>query len=62
MKAEQEEQPEYVISFRIKFTEPMHRFLKDYKMMYGSTIQWFVETAINEKIQQVIVKEDLGEL
>lgn len=60
--AEKEEGNEYVICYRINFTEETSKFLKDYKQAYGVSIQHFVETAVNKHILETKIKEDLGEI
>lgn len=49
-------------SFRIKFEQEDVDFMNDYKDEYGASIQWFVEKAVKERIQQIKVKQELEEL
>lgn len=49
-------------SFRITFTEEDAQFVNDYKDIYGASIQFFVETAVKNRIQEIKLKQELGEL
>lgn len=48
--------------FRIKFEQEDVKFMNDYKEAYGSSIQWFVEQAVKNRIQELQLKIDLGEI
>ena len=49
-------------SFRIKFEKSDVEFMNDYKDVHGATIQWFVEKAVKDRIQDIKVKQQLEEL
>lgn len=57
MKQQKEE-----TSFRIVFSKEDVDFMNDYKETHGASIQWFVERAVKERIQDIKVKQQLGEL
>lgn len=47
--------------FRIQIEEDDIEFMEEYKKDYGTPIQWFVETAIKERIMKIrltLKKED----
>ncbi len=48
-------------SIRTTFQEEDMRFMLDYKQEFGSTLQWFIETAVKEKITAIRIKQQLGE-
>lgn len=50
------------LSFRINFEQEDVDFMKDYKEEYGASIQWFVEKAVKERIRDIKIKQELGEL
>lgn len=58
----EEQEDGYVVSYRIKFNDDSSKFMRDYKQAFGVSIQHFVEQAVNEKIIQTKIKEDLGEI
>jgi len=48
-------------SIRVPFEEDDMRFMNDYKQEFGSTLQWFIQTAVKEKIFNISVKQQLDE-
>jgi len=48
-------------SIRVLFEEDDMRFMNDYKQEFGSTLQWFIQTAVKEKIFNISVKQQLDE-
>lgn len=48
-------------SVRVPFEEDDMKFMNDYKQEFGSTIQWFITTAVKEKIFNIQVKQQLDE-
>jgi len=48
-------------SFRISLEEEDVKFMEDYKLEYGGSIQWFVERSVKERIETMRVKQQLNE-
>ena len=46
-------------SLRVTFNNEEYKFMSDYKEAYGVSIQFFVESAVKEKILGIKIKEDL---
>ena len=46
-------------SLRVTFDTEEYKFMSDYKEAYGVSIQFFVESAVKEKILGIKIKEDL---
>lgn len=53
---------EKLISFRIRFEQEDVDFMEDYKAEYGSSIQWFVEKAVKDRIEHLKIKQQLKEI
>lgn len=49
-------------SFRIVFEKDDVKFMNDYKESHGASVQWFVEKAVKDRIEQLKVKQQLGEI
>jgi len=49
-------------SFRITFNRETVEFMNEYKETHGSSIQWFVEKAVEDRIQEMKIKVQLGEI
>lgn len=49
-------------AFRITLDKEDVDYMNAYKEEYGSSIQWFVEKAVKERIASLKVQQQLGEL
>jgi len=48
-------------SFRIELDKEDVDFMNQYKENHGSSIQWFVERAVKQRITEVKIKQELNE-
>ena len=49
-------------SYRIELDQEDVDFMNDYKATHGSSIQWFVEKSVQNRIQEIKIKQQLKEL
>lgn len=49
-------------AFRITLDKEDVDYMNAYKEEYGSSIQWFVEKSVKERIASLKIQQELGEL
>jgi len=49
-------------SFRITFSKETVEFMNEYKETHGASIQWFVEKSVEDRIEEMKIKVQLGEI
>ena len=58
---ENEKKKKNTTSFRITFKMEDVDFMNQYKDQFGSSIQWFVERSVKEKIENFKIQQELNE-